>query len=273
MPMFLHFLSFMLHQQLGSQRLERQPEPNALTDAEENIVQYDRVMTTKLVIVYAAGLTIVHRCRPEGQKHHAIDLACGPGHYTLCLGRYLGYEEITGIDLSSGMVDIANRNSQQQGMADRVRFKVADVTRLENIGNATVDLASFTGAAHHMPDLQTVQRVLNEMDRITKPEGFVMAMDLARLRTAELTERYVNILGADYRQRGLPDFFQDFRNTMYAAWTVEELHQAIPKDSRRYWCHIVPRGLPSLQVLLGLPVGRKKIFLRSGFPWSDDQNR
>ena len=87
-----------------------------------------------------------------------------------------------------------------------------------------------------------------------------MVMDLVRLRTEELTARYVQTLGHDYVERGLPDFFEDFRNSMYAAWTANELFSSIPRDSRRIWCHIVPRALPTVQVILGLPVGRKEPF-------------
>jgi hypothetical protein len=110
------------------------------------------------------------------------------------------------------------------------------------------------------------------MDRITSPDGLVMVMDLVRLRTEELTARYVQTLGHDYVERGLPNFFEDFRNSMYAAWTANELFSGIPRDSRRFWCHIVPRGLPTIQVIFGFPVGRKEPLVRSGFPWLPNEN-
>jgi ubiquinone/menaquinone biosynthesis C-methylase UbiE len=259
-------------QKAGPQRLERVPEPSQVTDAAQNVVQYNRVMTTKLVLAYAVGLEIVHRAQSELTGGSAVDLACGPGHYTLCLARYLGYMRVIGVDLSPPMVALATQNAAAQNLTQDLRFQVGDVTRLGDFHTGEWDLASFTDAAHHMPDLHTVGCVLREMDRITKPEGLIMVMDLARLRTARLTERYVNTLGHDYVMRGLPQFFEDFRNSMYAAWSVRELHQAVPDNSRRYWCHLVPRGLPSIQVILGLPVGRKKIFVRSGFPWPPEQN-
>ena len=179
---------------------------------------------------------------------------------------------MTGVDLSPGMVQVANQNVSGQGLQDRVQFRVGDVTRLEEIASGELDLASFTDAAHHMPSVDVVAQVLREMERITKPEGLVMVMDLVRLRTARLTERYVKLLGHDYVERGLPAFLEDFRNSMYAAWTPGELHEAIPRDSARWWCHIVPRGLPTIQIILGLPVGRKKLFVRSGFPWRPEEN-
>jgi ubiquinone/menaquinone biosynthesis C-methylase UbiE len=261
-----------LVQQLGSQRLVRRPEPEQVTAAAENVVQYDQVMGTKLVLAYAVGLGLVHRALPATKGATAVDLACGPGHYTLCLSRYLGFQKITGIDLSPRMVEVANKNSESQGLRDSADFRVGDVTRLDDLPAGEFGLASFTDAAHHMPNLGVVTAVFREMDRITRPDGLVMVMDLARLRTAELTARYVETLGRDYVERGLPNFLEDFRNSMYAAWTANELFSSIPRDSRRFWCHIVPRGLPTIQVILGLPVGRKKPLVRSGFPWLPSEN-
>jgi len=254
-------------QPIRGQRLGRVPEPSGVTDAADHVVQYDRVMGTKLALAYAAGLEVVYRARPEPALGRAIDLACGPGHYTLCLARYLGYNEVTGVDLSPGMVEVGSRNAAVQGLQDRVRFRPADITALDSVEAGQFDLSSFTDAAHHMPSLEVVGQVLREMDRITRPDGLVMLMDLVRLRTAAITERYVEILGHDYVERGLPSFLEDFRNSMYAAWTAKELHQAIPTGSRRWWCHIVPRGLPGTQIILGLPVGRRKPFVRPGSPW------
>jgi ubiquinone/menaquinone biosynthesis C-methylase UbiE len=255
-----------LAQQMGSQKLERREEPQSLTNDQDNVNQYDRVMTTKLVIAYALGMEAVHRARTEtiGERSKAIDLACGPGHYTLCIRKYLGYSDVIGIDLAPNMVEIASAKSPDR---NHVRFQLGDVTSLPQLQDNTFDLASFTDAAHHMRDLLTVGRILMEMDRVTRPEGLVMLMDLARLRTAELTETYVNFLGGDYVAKGLPNFFDDFRNSMYAAWTYTELKTAIPKNSRRVWCQLVSKILPTLQIVIGLPVGRKTLFVRRGLPW------
>ncbi len=254
-----------LAQQMGRQHLERRPEPAAVTDAEDNVLEYDRVMTTKLVLAYAAGIECIHRARPDGPADQALDLACGPGHFTLSLARYLGYGQVTGVDLSGPMVESAAANARRLGMAEQTRFRTGDATRLDCFDDATFDLACCTDAAHHLPDLETVRMVLSEMSRVTGPSGLVMLMDLARLRTARLTERYIEVLGADYRDRGLSCFLEDFRNSMYAAWTPAELATAIPRETGRAWWHIVPRGLPSMQFLLGVPEEARGVFARKGF--------
>lgn len=267
MATLFDFLPMLASQKSGAQQLTRQLEPANVTAATENVVQYDQVTSTQLTVAYAAGLTAAFRASAD-HPQQALDLACGPGHFTLCLARYLNCQRVTGLDLSPGMVETSNQNANKQGVFPRARFAQADITDLKAFRDKSIQLTTFADAAHHLPDISLVQRTLREMDRVT--DGLVMVMDLARLRTEALTEKYVKTLGHDYKARGLPAFFDDFRNSMFAAWTVDELREAIPRDSDRYWCHWVPLGLPTLQIVLGLPVGRKEVFVRKGFPWTPE---
>ena len=269
----LKFLPMILAQS-GTQELDRTPELSSeVTEANDDVLQYDQVMGTALAVAYALGLTVIHRARsePAGGPTMALDLASGPGLYTLCLQTYLKYGSITGIDLSPKMVDLAQKNAGKKNLEGQVAFQEGDISDLTKFGNDSFDLTSFTDAAHHMPDLATVGKVLSEMDRVTKPDGLVMVMDLARLRTGALTEKYVATLGADYLKMGIPYFYNQFRDSMYAAWTYSELETAIPKNSRRVWCQLVSKELPTLQVILGLPMGRQEAFVRKGYPWHPDE--
>src|SRR5262245_61406406 len=159
MSPLLEFLPMLLAQQLGRQKLQRVAEPSQLTDAPPNVAQYDRVMTTKLAIAYAGALEVIYRARSEGSSGCAVDLACGPGHFTLCLGRFLGYRKVVGIDLSKQMIEVAKDNVTKQQMGDRVDFEVGDATQLNRFASGQQDLTCFTDAAHHMPDLGMVTRI------------------------------------------------------------------------------------------------------------------
>jgi ubiquinone/menaquinone biosynthesis C-methylase UbiE len=265
----MKFIPMILAQQIGRQRLPRTEEPSAITAEQDNVIQYDQVMTTKLAIGYAVGLEATYRARSEltHRQGTVVDLACGPGHYALSLLRYLNYQKLIGVDLSRKMLEVAEKNARLQDLDRQASFQLGDITDMKTFKDNTVDLSSFTDAAHHMSNLDIVGKILREMDRITKPDGLVMLMDLARLRTKELTEIYVNFLGGDYVARGLPNFFDDFRNSMYAAWTSRELQTTIPRNSRRVWCHLVPKGLPTIQMIFGLPAGRQTLLVRRGLPW------
>src|SRR4030042_3459848 len=116
----LDFAKMFIGQLSGSQALQRTAEPSEVTAATENVVQYDQVMSTKLAIAYAAGLETVCRARASTVGGTAMDLACGPGHYTLCLAQFLGYAETVGIDLSPGMGEVAGRNAAEKGLQGQV---------------------------------------------------------------------------------------------------------------------------------------------------------
>jgi hypothetical protein len=126
-------------------------------------------------------------------------------------------------------------------------------------------------AAHHMPTTEVLGKAFEEMDRVTRPDGLVVVMDLVRLRTRELTENYIELLAHDYIERGLPNFVQDFRDSMYAAWTPAEMVTAVPSKSKRRWSQLVPRGLPFAQFLIGFPVHRRSPLRRRDSLWTASQ--
>lgn len=266
MPSPLQFLPLIAKQSLGKQQLQRVPEPDAVTDDTDNVAQYDRVMETKLAISYAIAIETIYRIRPEPFGGRALDICCGPGHLSVNMAKELQLDSLVGIDLSAPMVAVATANAESQGLSN-ARFATGDATNLAEHSSDAYDLTTMMDAAHHMPSLDLVTQALIEMDRVTKPEGLVVVMDLVRLRTRALTESYVHLLADDYVRRGLPNFLDDFRNSMYAAWTPEELASAVPASSERKWHLLVPRGLPFAQFLIGCPEDAKHVFQRRSGLW------
>jgi len=271
LPPLHRYLPLIIGQSFGTQQLERRPEPSAVTADADHVEQYDRVMTTKLAVAYAVGLEVIYRTRRVPKHGSALDLACGPGHFSLCLAKYLELDSLVGVDLSQRMVKVAGKNARAQGLT-QASFAVADVTDLADYPDGSLDLTTFTDAAHHMPNLDAVRRVIEEADRVTHPDGLVAVMDLARLRTASLTESYVKLVGGDYHERGLDAFYEDFHNSMYAAWTTAELATAVPEATNRHWYQLAPLGLPTIQFLLGVPATERKPFVRRGVPWGSENH-
>lgn len=262
---FADFLPVMLAQAFSSRQIVRIPEPTEVMESGENVVEYNEAMATKFAVAYAAGLEVAYRAMKQTAGGKAMDLACGPGHNTICYAKYLRFNEVVGTDLSEGMVRAANENALREGLAGSIRFEVRDATQFDANRARKWDLLTFNHAAHHMPTIDVLSEVLRSMDRYARRDGLVMVMDLVRLRTAKLNARFVDTLGHDYVKRGLQNYFNDFRNSMLASWTPAELISAVPTDTDRWWCHLVPRGLPTTQILLGLPVGRRRVFLRRGW--------
>jgi len=157
----------MILAQSGMQELARIPENSSeVTENLDDVLQYDQVMQTALAVAHAVGLTVTHRARPQtaGGPTRALDLACGPGLYTLCLQTYLKYGNITGIDLSPNMIDIAKKNAREKNLEAQVSFQLGDISNLTQFDSDSFDLTSFTDAAHHMPDAARGPNVTPDTD-------------------------------------------------------------------------------------------------------------
>jgi SAM-dependent methyltransferase len=88
-----------------------------------------------------------------------LDLACGEGY----LGRYLGRagaREVTGIDLSAGLIEEATRRSDSPNLA----YRVDDAHELRTVPDATVDVVvsqlALMDIADHRRTFEAVRRVL-----------------------------------------------------------------------------------------------------------------
>lgn len=78
-------------------------------------------------------------------------------------------------------------------------------------------------------------------------------MDLTRLNSANCLEKYVALMGEEYLSRGLDKLYDDFRNSMYAAWTPSELCSAIPAIQTHQWHYFSIFPLPFSQFLFAKP--------------------
>lgn len=264
-------IPIILGQRFKSQALARVPEPSAAMTDEESVEEFNHALESKLVIAYAGAIELIHQARRAADTKRAVDLCCGPGQFTLFLAKHLGYEEVIGIDLSPQMIEKARENAAAWGLEDRVRFEVGDVLDDSIRAHGTFDLVTCNDAAHHMPSLEMVGQLFQSMDHLAAAEGLVLMMDMVRLKTESLTDRYTEFLGADYKRKNWHRFYEDFCNSMRACWTVDEFKSQMPGQSEsRRWQSVVQRLLPTVQFGIGFPNDGNALRVRSGFPWSKD---
>ena len=87
------------------------------------------------------------------------DLACGEGYLSRFLGQ-LGPQEVTGIDLSVALIDVAN----QRRNGTNLFYRVDDAQYLRTFSDASVDIAISQLAIMDIPDhramFRSVRRVL-----------------------------------------------------------------------------------------------------------------
>jgi ubiquinone/menaquinone biosynthesis C-methylase UbiE len=252
----------------------RVPEPRGVTDAAESVEQYNQVLETNITVNYSLTLDLIFRTRPEplrlansNAETRVIDLCPGPGHLSLCIAEFLNYTNLVGVDFSEPMVKVANKNALQSPAKLSAKFVQGDAKALR-FPERHFDLLTFTNAAHHFDSIREVNGILQQADRIVKSDGLIVLTDLARFPAPELTESFAQLAGKDYLDRGMSAMYQDFRASLFAAFTPQELKGAVPKKTERVWFHLVSAGLPFFQALVGLPVGRTELFQRESRDWS-----
>jgi ubiquinone/menaquinone biosynthesis C-methylase UbiE len=81
-----------------------------------------------------------------------LDLGCGVGRSALALARAYPAVTVHGIDLDAASVEEARTAAARAGLADRVRFTVADAAELNGDGGARYDLVTILEALHDMGD-------------------------------------------------------------------------------------------------------------------------
>ncbi|MFE0824724.1 SAM-dependent methyltransferase [Streptomyces sp. NPDC058847] len=121
----------------------------------------------------AARLTeiVIEKVR-LGAGGHLLDVGCGIGGPGVHLAQTAG-AEVTGVTVSQEQVKLANQRAAEAGVADRVRFELADAMKLPYAADS-FDAAWALESIIHMPDRG---QVLREMARVVRPGGRVVLTD------------------------------------------------------------------------------------------------
>lgn len=118
----------------------------------------------------------------------ALEYGCGPGSRAFHLAR--AGAEVVGIDISPVAIEQATQRGRDEGLADRLQFRVMDAEHLE-LPDRSFDIVCGSGILHHL-DLAhaygEIARVLRPsgVGVFTEPLGHNPAINAYRNRTPEL---------------------------------------------------------------------------------------
>ena len=111
---------------------------------------------------------IIGREYKDGRPELVLDLGCGTGSMTLELAR-LGYD-MTGVDNSPEMLDIARDRAEREGLVERMLWLCQDMTELELYG--TVDVAvSCLDCINHLTSPKELKKCLSLVHNYLVPNG------------------------------------------------------------------------------------------------------
>lgn len=104
-----------------------------------------------------------------------LDIACGPGGWALEMALAYPSIQVTGIDISPGMIDYANAQAHASGL-DNVKFQVGTITDPLPFPDDTFDLINMRHLEMVIPRT-TWPALLQEMVRVTRSGGIVRIVD------------------------------------------------------------------------------------------------
>jgi ubiquinone/menaquinone biosynthesis C-methylase UbiE len=105
-----------------------------------------------------------------------LDVGCGFGAMCLVLAREIPRCEVVGVDLSIPMLHYAKNSLSCESIKNRVKFEKADVEKMPFEDDSfdvafNINIVHWVGAPISM---------LNEIERILKPEGHLFVKDLRK---------------------------------------------------------------------------------------------
>ena len=116
----------------------------------------------------------VKRLKPL-QPTHILDVATGTGDFAIQLHDSLHPQHITGIDLSSGMLDEACRKVKAKGLEERITFEQGDCMALE-MQDGMFDAVTV---AFGVRNFEHLQQGYQEMARVLRPGGMLCVLELS----------------------------------------------------------------------------------------------
>lgn len=155
----------------------------------------------------------------EYAPRRILDVATGTGDLAIALARHIPAAEVTGVDISEGMLAVAQRKVAARGLDGRIGLLRGDAEHLP-LDDASVDAASVAFGVRNFGDLGAG---LRELARTIKPGGAVVILEFSRPRN-----RVFRTLYEWYTSRVLPRIggavSRDRRAYRYLPASVEEFH-------------------------------------------------
>ncbi len=136
--------------------------------AETNRALFMNLLSTEWLPA-VADVDLRLRAQPPAQ---VLDVACGTGWSSIAMA--LAYPDISveGVDLDGDAIRAARENAEQAGVADRVRFSVADAVDLG--GTRAYDLVMIFEALH---DMSRPVAVLQAARQMLSEDGALLVVD------------------------------------------------------------------------------------------------
>ncbi len=137
-----------------------------------------------------------------------LDIATGTGDLAIAMAKELHPKQITGADISEGMMEVARQKAQQEGVQELLLFEYQDCTALSYPDNSF----DAVTAAFGVRNFEDIEKGISEMYRVMKPGGHLMVLELSTPQHFPMKQLY----------------------TIYSKVVIPNIGRLISKEKRAY---------------------------------------
>jgi ubiquinone/menaquinone biosynthesis C-methylase UbiE len=165
---------------------------------------------------------------PENAR--VLEIAPGPGYLSIALAK-LGPFKITGLDISQSFVRMASDHAKREGVVARfIHGSASDIPLEDGMFDLIVCRAAFKNFSEPL-------KALNEMQRVLKPGGRALIIDLRKDASWEEIVAYVDGLKISKTSTWMTKF--TFKHMLLKRAYTEEQMASLARDSDFKSCEIV----------------------------------
>ena len=115
-----------------------------------------------------------------------LDVATGTGDMAIMMARYLSTSHITGIDISTGMLEIGRQKITRLKMEQKISLQTGDSEAI-NFPDAHFDAVTV---AFGVRNFENLEKGLQEMLRVLKPGGKLVVLEFSQPKTPGVRQVY-----------------------------------------------------------------------------------
>ena len=177
-----------VHLSPGSYHSEYQADdvsPGAIYDNSINVFAFNQ-MGRDIDDIGHSFANYVRLAWPDFRPERILDAGCTVGHNTLPWAQSFPAADVTGVDVSAGVVRYAAARAASLGVP--ARFMQMNATRLE-FPDASFDLVFSSMFLHELP-LKDIRAFFREAHRVLKPGGLFLNMELPPNNKLQAYDRF-----------------------------------------------------------------------------------
>lgn len=118
------------------------------------------------------------RLLKKDNPKQVLDIACGTGEMAIMACRLLDPDRVTGIDISTQMLEVGKKKVDKEGLTGKIQLQVGDSETI-NFGENTFDAGMV---AFGVRNFENLEQGLSEILRVLKPGGQLIILEFSKPR-------------------------------------------------------------------------------------------